>query len=80
MAKGCKVKEIVIKRKSGKVIARFRGRSGSDCGPRKKPSTAALGPWKKTMKIAAPQCARKFGGGTKEFRKCVGQAIKSVKG
>jgi hypothetical protein len=79
MAKKCVRKRIVIK-KGRKVIAEFMGHTGSGCGPRKKPSTRQLGPWKGVMKKASPQCAKRFGGGTKAFRKCVGDALKSVRG
>lgn len=78
-SKRCKVTTVKFKTKRGKVIS-FRGHQGTDCAPRKKPSTRHLAPWKAVMKKAAPQCAKRFGGGTKAAAKCVGQAIRSVKG
>lgn len=79
MAKACKITTIKFKTKRGRPIS-FRGHSGSDCPPRRKPSTRHLGPWKAVMKKASPQCARRFGGGTKGFGKCMKDALKSVRG
>lgn len=76
---GCKRTTIRFKTKRGKVVS-FSGKSGPACGPRPKPKTGHLRPWKQVMAKAAPQCARKHGGGTKAFRKCVGQAVKSIHG
>jgi hypothetical protein len=79
MAAKCTRKRIIIK-KGRKVIADFMGRQGSSCPPRRKPSTAHLRPWKAVMKKASPQCARRFGGGTKAFGRCMKDALKSVHG
>lgn len=76
MAK-CKRKRIVIK-KGRKVIAEFMGRQGSGCPPRKKPSTAHLSLWKRTMKAEAGPCKRKAKGNAAAYRRCIGNAMSSV--
>ncbi len=80
MAKKCTRKKITIKKKGGKIIATFMGHTGSDCPKRKKPSTARLKPWKDVMKVASPQCARKFAPFTKPFGRCMKDALRSVRG
>jgi hypothetical protein len=76
MAK-CKRQKVVIK-KGRKVIAEFMGRKGSDCGPRKKPSTAHLRMFKDVMKDAAPSCKRGARGNVKAYRKCIGAAVRQA--
>ncbi len=76
MAAKCKRTTIKFKTKRGKTVS-FTGKTGSDCPPRKKPSTAHLKAWKAVMKAEAPKCRRK----TKNvaaFRRCVGNALKSA--
>lgn len=68
---GCHRGEIVIKRKSGKVVARFTGRHGPDCKPRKFKTgvtPARLRPYA----AAAKSCARK---GKKPGTKAMGACI-----
>lgn len=78
MAK-CKRKRIVIRKKgSKKVIAEFMGRQGSGCPPRRKPSTAHLSLWKRTMKEEAKPCKRKAKGNAAAYRRCIGNAMRSV--
>jgi hypothetical protein len=79
MAARCTRKTIKFKTRRGRTIT-FTGKSGSACPPRRKPSTAHLRPWKAVMKKASPQCARRFGGGTKAFGRCMKDALKSVRG
>lgn len=55
-AAGCTRKKIVIKSKSGKVIASFMGRQGKSCGPRPKPKTGHLRAYKGYMASAARAC------------------------
>jgi len=74
---GCTRKKISIKTRKGLVT--FVGRQGPDCGPRPKPKTGHLRPWKNAMKDAGPQCAR-VSKNIRAYRKCVGQAIKSIHG
>lgn len=77
MASKCKRTTIKFKTKRGKTI-QFTGKSGSNCPPRKKPSTAHLRVWKNVMKEVAPGCKRKSKGNVKVFRRCVGNAMKSA--
>lgn len=77
MAKKCKVGQIRFKTKRGKVIS-FHGHKGSDCAPRKKPSTAHLREFKSAMKSAAPSCKRRAKGSAAVYRRCIGNAIKSA--
>lgn len=53
--RGCSVGTISFRTKRGKRIE-FRGRSGTSCGPRKKPSTRHLAVFKKAFKAAAKKC------------------------
>jgi hypothetical protein len=76
---GCARTIVKFKTRRGKTIS-FPGHQGSACAPRKKPSTRHLRPYKEVMAKAAPQCARRHGGGTRAFAKCVGQAVRSVRG
>jgi hypothetical protein len=76
MAK-CKRKRIVIK-KGRKVIAEFMGHQGSGCPPRKKPSTSHLSLWKRTMREEAGPCKRKAKGNAAVYRRCIGNAMRSV--
>lgn len=77
MAAKCKRGTIRFKTKRGKTI-QFMGRKGSDCGPRKKPSTGHLREFKSAMKSAAPGCKRKAKGSVAVYRRCIGNAIKSA--
>lgn len=77
MAKKCTTGTIRFKTKRGKVIS-FKGHKGSDCAPRKKPSTAHLREYKSVMKSAAPGCKRSARGNVKVYRRCIGNAIKSA--
>lgn len=77
---GCTRKKIVIKKKSGKVIASFMGRQGSGCGPRKKPSTAHLRHYKSAFKDAVKSCkkaSKKRSGkhGRSAFNNCIASAM-----
>lgn len=60
-AAGCKRTKIVIKskRRKGKIVAEFMGRTGKDCGPRPKPKTAHLKPFQQAMASAARSCKKK---------------------
>lgn len=69
---GCTRKKIVIKRKSGKVVASFMGRQGSGCGPRPKPKTGHLRHWKIAMKESARACKGKPRG---QFLRCVASSM-----
>ena len=75
--KACRVTVIRFRTKRGRVIS-FTGKTGKACGPRPKPKTGHLRAWKQVMAKAAPQCAKRHKG--KAFRKCVGQAVKSIRG
>lgn len=75
MAKACKISNIKFKTKRGRVIS-FRGHSGSDCPPRRKPSTRHLAPWKKAMKIGAEACANSRGVAAR--RACVRKFLKAA--
>ncbi len=68
-AAGCKRTTIKFKTKRGKTIE-FAGRSGASCGPRAKPKTGHLNPFKKTLATASRACSRKNLKGQK-FRNCV---------
>lgn len=54
--KNCTRKKIQIKSKRGKVIAEFMGHTGAGCGPRPKPSTRHLAPFKKNFALQARAC------------------------
>ena len=58
-AAGCVRKKIVIRRKSGKVVKEFMGRTGKGCGPRPKPKTGHLRVFQQAMASAARSCKRK---------------------
>ena len=73
--KKCRSGTITFKSKRGKVIS-FKGRHGADCGPRKKPSTRHLAPYKQAFAAAARSCSKR--GGVKAFRKCVGAAVRKA--
>lgn len=75
MAAKCKLTTIKFKTKRGRVIA-FKGHSGSDCAPRKKPSTRHLAPWKKAMKIGAHACAGSRGVSAR--RACIAKFLKAA--
>lgn len=64
----CVRKTIKIKSKRGRVIAEFMGRQGPGCGPRKKPSTAHLRPYKAEFKAQAKACKGRSRGA---FLKCM---------
>lgn len=64
----CVRKKITIKSKRGKVIAQFVGRQGPGCGPRKKPSTAHLRPFKSEFARQARACKGRSRGA---FLKCM---------
>lgn len=73
---GCTVKTITIKTRRGKVV-RFRGKSGSGCGPRAKPRTGHLAPYKRAMASAARSCK---GLRKNQFESCVASAMRGGKG
>lgn len=75
MAKGCKRKTISF-RAHGKTVS-FMGRQGSACGPRKKPSTRHLGPYKKVFKAASKSCSKRYKPFTKPFGRCVRDAFRA---
>lgn len=64
---GCKSGTVRFKTRRGKVIS-FKGKQGPACGPRRKPSTAHLRPFKSMMRKASKSCAGKS---LKPFRACV---------
>jgi hypothetical protein len=73
---GCVRKKIVIKKRSGKVVASFMGRQGSGCGPRPKPKTGHLRHYKAAFKSAVKACkkqshARKGKRGRSAFNNCI---------
>jgi len=63
----CHTGIVRFKTKRGKVI-QFRGKTGANCSPRKKPSTRHLAPYKRKLAAAARACKGKSAGA---FRKCV---------
>lgn len=73
MAAKCKKGIITINTSRG--VVSFKGRHGSDCGPRKKPSTRHLAKWKKAFASASRKCNK-----TKQSRKgvqaCIGDAVR----
>jgi hypothetical protein len=71
---GCKRATITFKTKRGRTVS-FPGRTGTDCGPRKKPSTRHLREYKVAMGLAARECKGRKGGA---FRNCVAGNIKSL--
>lgn len=76
MAKSCKAGIVRFETKRGKTI-QFHGHKGSDCGPRPKPKTGHLREFKAAMKAAAPGCKRRAKGAA-QYRRCIGNAIKSA--
>lgn len=81
---GCKVREVKIKRKSGKVVATFKARSGRDCKPRteaqRKKSTRKQGRVREAFAEASRLCFRSQGlkPGTKQFGNCMKGAMQSI--
>jgi hypothetical protein len=69
-AGSCGKRIIHFRTKRGKVV-QFRGKSGPGCGPRPKPSTRHLAPYKRAMSKAARACK-----GSKNFRRCVANRMK----
>lgn len=67
MAKKCKAGLVRFKTKRGKTVS-FKGHVGSDCGPRPKPSTRHLAPYKAAMRRAAKGCKGRHG---QAFRNCI---------
>jgi hypothetical protein len=66
----CAVKTVRFKTKYG--VRQFRARSGSGCGPRRKPSTAHLAPYKRRMRAAAKSCK---GLKKRQFESCIASAM-----
>lgn len=64
---GCRTGIVRFKTKRGKVVS-FRGKTGANCAPRKKPSTRHLAPYKRKLAAAARACKGKSAGA---FRRCV---------
>lgn len=64
---GCHAGIVKFKTKRGKVIS-FRGKTGPSCGPRKKPKTGHLAPYKRKMAAAAKSCK---GLAKHQFQSCV---------
>ncbi len=63
----CRQGTITFRTKRGKII-HFKGKHGTGCAPRKKPSTRHLAPYKRKMAAAARACK---GRKAKAFRSCV---------
>ena len=77
---GCKVREVKIKRKSGKVIATFRARSGKDCKPRteaqRKRATPKQAEHRRQFKRAVKACKRaRVKPFTKSWGGCMSRAM-----
>ncbi len=66
----CAVKTVRFKTKHG--VRQFRAHSGTGCGPRKKPSTSHLAPYKRRMRAAAKSCK---GLKKRQFESCVSSAM-----
>lgn len=66
-AAGCRQGTVVFKTKRGKTV-KFAGRTGTDCGPRKKPSTAHLKHYKTAFGRAARSCKGNKG---RAFQNCM---------
>ena len=64
---GCRVGTVRFKTRRGKTIA-FHGKTGPGCGPRPKPSTRHLAPYKRALKAAAKSCK---GLSKSQFQSCV---------
>lgn len=64
---GCRRTTIKFKTKRGKVIE-FAGKAGKDCGPRPKPKTGHLRPYKKEFARQAKVCKGRTRGA---FLKCM---------
>jgi hypothetical protein len=85
----CKKETVDFVTKRGKTVT-FRGRHGTNCPPRvitkeqAKKMTKHLKPYKEVFAEASEHCARRHKPGRgptgRAFRKCVGQAVHSVKG
>lgn len=79
---GCKVREVKIKRKSGKVVATFKARSGRDCKPRteaqRKKSTRKQGRVREAFQEASLQCRKQTEPFTKDFGNCMKGAMESI--
>ena len=70
----CRIGTVKFKTKRGKVIA-FRGKSGPGCGPRPKPSTRHLAPYKQIFGRVSKACKGAVG---KDFRSCVAAGMRKV--
>lgn len=67
----CRTGVVRFKTKRGKVV-QFRGKTGPGCGPRKRPSTRHLAPYKSALRAAAKSCK---GLSRREFQSCVASAM-----
>jgi hypothetical protein len=63
----CRTGQVRFKTKRGKVIT-FKGKTGPGCGPRKKPTTRHLAPYKRKLASAAKSCK---GLSKNQFQSCV---------
>jgi len=67
----CRQGIVKFKTKRGKVIS-FKGKTGPGCGPRPKPKTGHLAPYKSAMARAATACK---GLKKDQFQSCVASAM-----
>jgi len=78
---GCAKRIVKIKRKSGKVIATFKARSGRDCKPRtekqRKSATAAQRRHRTVFAAASKICRRETGAFTRAFGNCMKGQMRS---
>ena len=72
----CVRKQIRFKTKRGKTIS-FTGKQGASCGPRPKPKTGHLRPFKAIFKRAAKACKGTTRG---RFLQCMKSNTKNVRG
>jgi len=82
MAKACKTRNVVIKKKHGRKLAtpiKFQAHTGTGC-PKPKRSTAHLKEYKQTFRIEAKACAKKQGAkwSRKNFNHCIKTGMKTA--
>lgn len=77
MAKACRSGIITFRTSRGRVVS-FKGRHGASCGPRKKPSTRHLAPYKKAFATASRKCF-KANRNPRGARACIATAMHQAK-
>jgi hypothetical protein len=80
---GCAKRIVKIKRKSGRVVATFKARSGKDCKPRtaaqRKSATGAQKRHRAIFAAASKICRRETGAFTRSFGNCMKGQMRSNK-